>query len=290
MQDADKKPAPRWIGEALTMATARHMLADSEESAGLLATALLERIPIIGMQLRAVEVISEHVGGTARDMARDVVTALVSVLTDADSDVVTLTELYQNAARALDDAGVPYAAAPSGATDIDSRIDAVASGAENTHLDLTARIRWLAGQRPRRFYLQRVEAERDQAVADRDMWERAHDKQRDDANAWATRCKELGDERDRITDAADVTHDLLTTQIAECNTMIAELRGEVEAHEVDIAELEGQIYSDADAERDPRDARIAELEDENERLTNEVSDLEDQVDEMANRDPEGRAP
>lgn len=72
------------------------------------AAALIERLPIEAMIDSAT--VSVHGDlATDRRVARDVVTAIVKLLADGDPEVVELTELYQGASKALDDAGVPYA-------------------------------------------------------------------------------------------------------------------------------------------------------------------------------------
>lgn len=141
---------PKWIEEALTEATS---FPDGEVDAALLTAALIDRLPLERM-IRAAAFgpyVDTDVPTVLRmEAARRIVCAAVAEMADGDADTVILTALYQDACRALDVAGVPYANA-----------DEVP-----VPLDLTARIRWLAMQRPTRLDLQRVEAEKDEARDD----------------------------------------------------------------------------------------------------------------------------
>lgn len=145
--------APRWIAEAIAAASDGLTMGDSpgvEE----LATALIERLPLEAL---AVELDRER--SADRDAS---LMAMVRVLTDGDPEVVELTELYQSACLALDEAGVPYASER-----VDSDEASATFGSKfSESLNLADRIRWLAQQRPTRLDLQRVEAERDDFRSD----------------------------------------------------------------------------------------------------------------------------
>jgi len=167
--------APRWIAEALdalvltddvvtmlpgesaTLNGRYRLLPEAIETA---ARALIERLPVEAMAKAGCEAVIAHhaqpmtnpgIHGAAIAM----VTRMISVLADGDPEVVELTELYQGAVKVLNEVGVPYA--------VDERRDDTGlSGPMRTgqlHLDLAARVRWLAQQRPTRLDLQRVEAE-----------------------------------------------------------------------------------------------------------------------------------
>lgn len=126
------KCGPRWIREAFDV---------GGSEVGSLIKALVERLPLQRMQDEVVAVLAGK-SGTCEDedplleLADLVVDAIVVVLTD-DDEVVTLTELYQGASRALDKAGAPYAEQ------------------DGAQLDLPERIRWLADQRPTRIGMER---------------------------------------------------------------------------------------------------------------------------------------
>lgn len=139
--------APRWIAEAIEAAY------ENGPGDGKLATALIERLPLEAI---AAELVRER--STDRDAS---LMAIVRVLTDGDPEVVSLTELYQGACKALDDAGVPYASSVG-------ELGAMVTLGPAEPLDLADRIRWLAQQRPTRLELQRVEAERDWMSKSRD--------------------------------------------------------------------------------------------------------------------------
>jgi hypothetical protein len=145
---------PKWIAAALEDATPGQPFRGVDDDA--LAAALIERLPIEAM-VRAV--LGYNNPRDASDLVRQVVRLAVSALSDGDTDAVTLTALYQEASKALDVAGVPYA-----------NNDEVP-----VPLDLSARIRWLAQQRPTRLDLQRVEAERDEARANASEFRRQLD-------------------------------------------------------------------------------------------------------------------
>lgn len=144
------KAAPKWISEAIEAGTVTHRggevfplirLVDSEK----LAAALLDHLPIDRM-VRAAAFgpdVNTNIPAVLRvQAARWIVVDALTALTDGDADVVTLTSLYQDASRALDVSGVPYA------NDDEAPVQ----------LDLAARIRWLAMQRPGRPDLQRIAA------------------------------------------------------------------------------------------------------------------------------------
>jgi hypothetical protein len=165
--------APRWIAEAIEAATEHHR---GEVFADLrlirdekLAAALIERLPVEAMaasvliscwdvdQLtRACPHTWEAADAAFPPPARvqaDIAARIARVLADGDPEIVTLTDLYQSACRALDAAGVPYAAAY--ADDGDQQI---------MPLNLVGRIRWLAQQRPTRLELQRLQSDRDAQI------------------------------------------------------------------------------------------------------------------------------
>jgi hypothetical protein len=139
--------APRWIAEALDASLTRRD-EEADVSADELAAALIERLPIEAMYAAGCALRPEE------RTVMGIVRAAMGVLSDGDPEVVELTELYQAASRALDDAGVPYAV-------------------NTAEVYLAGRIRWLAEQRPTRLDLQRVEAERDLARAMHQDAERA---------------------------------------------------------------------------------------------------------------------
>lgn len=125
----------------------------------------------------------------------------------SDSVATTLTDLYQNAARALDTAGVPYG--------IDQHDPARGAGEPPGPLDLAGRIRWLARQRPTAIELVRVEAERDAArdelvavTAQRDALDAVASKaaqDRDDARDQRDDLKEeISQLRTKVARASDV--------------------------------------------------------------------------------------
>jgi hypothetical protein len=154
---SESKIAPRWIAEAIDAGVLG-------VSSRRLAAALIERLPIEAMMADIRQRIA-GVAGITGDwigaVAGLAMSGAVHVLTDGDPEVVELAELYLGACRALDMAGVPYAAAY--ADDGDQQV---------MPLNLAGRIRWLAQQRPTRLDLQRVEAERDVAraqVAEKDV-------------------------------------------------------------------------------------------------------------------------
>jgi hypothetical protein len=139
---------PKWIEEAIEVC-----YVDNDFDESRLPAALLERLPIEAMARAAAfapEVDTKIPAVLRLATARRVVVNAVSALADGNVDVITLTLLYQCASSALDRAGVPYA-----------NDDEVPKP-----LDLTARIRWLAMQRPTRLELARVEAERNEARAE----------------------------------------------------------------------------------------------------------------------------
>jgi hypothetical protein len=154
--------APRWIAEALDACSP----IGTSAIADTVAAALIERLPINEMARAMAD---------AEANRADQLVSIVRVLSDGDPEVVELTELYQAASKALDDAGVPYAAAY--ADDGDQQV---------MQLNLAGRIRWLAQQRPTKLALEgavasceeyrqalmvtgnklkQVEAERDSLVA-----------------------------------------------------------------------------------------------------------------------------
>lgn len=151
--------APRWIVDAIE---ACESAAPGVLHVDQLPTALIERLPLEALrgavQIKAADAQAVYDAGPKMwwgdetfapppRVIAEIVGRVVCVLTDGDPEVVELTELYQDACRALDDAGVPHAQEPDdGPTE---------------QLNLAARIRWLAQQRPTRLDLQRVEAERE---------------------------------------------------------------------------------------------------------------------------------
>jgi len=147
--------APRWILEALDVAWSEGRA--FSDIAARLTKEMFERLPIAEMT-RGVRDEIDGIAGLSGDWSAAIaglaVSKAVQVLA-ADHDVVTIAELYQDAARALDAAGVPY-------------------GADGHALmDMPARIRWLAQQHPTRSELARVEAERDQVA--RELEQCRHD-------------------------------------------------------------------------------------------------------------------
>jgi hypothetical protein len=145
--------APRWISEALAASWDGLSMGDVPGFDDI-ARELLERLPIDAMRAAALTSLDDVAANRpAEQHSAIATTAIVRVLSDGDPEVVELTELYQAASKALDDAGVPYA---------------VNTAEVYRPLDLAGRIRWLAQQRPTRLELQRVEAERD-------AWHRRYD-------------------------------------------------------------------------------------------------------------------
>lgn len=140
--------APRWIAEAIDATYGDGVDICTSVDVDKIAAALIERLPIEAMAAAGCEAITTGTPGNPMAAAVAMVSAMVLVLAEGDPEVVQLTELYQGACKALDDAGVPY-----GAEGVDF----------DRPLDLAGRIRWLAQQRPTRLELQRVEAERDDA-------------------------------------------------------------------------------------------------------------------------------
>jgi hypothetical protein len=216
--------APRWIAAA--MDDELFELDDSERAD--FARSLIERLPINEMARAMAD---------AEANRADQLVSIVRVLSDGDPEVVELTELCQAASKALDDAGVPYAAAY--ADDGDQQV---------MQLNLAGRIRWLAQQRPTKLALEgavasceeyrqalmvtgnklkRVEAERESFRADvihvraiaevigqRDATIKSLTAERDEAQrmlglaraAVATellRCADLTAERDRLAEECE---------------------------------------------------------------------------------------
>lgn len=138
--------APRWITDALAAACCSiGRMADVEPD--VLARELIERLPIERM-IDAIAVLP-----STRDAAAEVVSRIVEVLS-GDPEVVTLTQLYQDATRALDVAGAPYAEELQGQHD-----------AYIVQLDLAGRIRWLS--RLLTDTVTKLDVERDEREADR---------------------------------------------------------------------------------------------------------------------------
>lgn len=165
--------APRWISEAIDVAY------DNGPGDGKLAAALIERLPIEAM-IDAIAVLP-----STREACISLVAKVAHVLTDGDPEVVELTELYQDACRALDEAGVPYAIDVEVPASImiestigdlaphkPAEVREVPAHPGSLQMGLPDRIRWLVSERPTRLELQRVEAERDQL---RTMYECASD-------------------------------------------------------------------------------------------------------------------
>lgn len=139
--------APLWISRALDACSPIPTTGITDR----VAESLLEHLPVEEIR----RVIRKRIAGVAGitgdwigAIAGSVTEGAVNVLAgDINHDVVTVTELYNKAAKALDAAGVPYAE--------DDR----------TPMMLQQRIAWLAARRPTILTLQRVEAERDTALS-----------------------------------------------------------------------------------------------------------------------------
>lgn len=144
--------APRWIVDAL--GDAYDMRGRPGRSADKIATALMERLPI--------EAMIDAIAGppSTRDTCTTLIAKIIAALCDGDPEVVSFTELYQDACRALDDAGAPYAidaesspdlAIESTAGEMTPRkpveVSHVPAHRATIQLDLAGRIRWLARQR-----------------------------------------------------------------------------------------------------------------------------------------------
>lgn len=201
--------APSWILDAL-------MNSDLEESLDRIANELLERLPIVDIS-NALDL------PTKAEALRGVVAAL-----SRNAEVVKLTELYQDACRALDAAGVPYSTLPPGPMVHDAEGYPAAEP-----LSLAGRIRWLAQQRPTALELQRVTTERDHALFKekrtaellatecslsmntmREMFTARHERdaaitERDEARAMAKRRTEVDDAIRSMMAAHGVKLDLL---------------------------------------------------------------------------------
>ena len=150
--------APRWIAEAIDAVSHVERGGDVFRSIPVvdverLPVELLDRLPVEAM-VRAATIPVHGDEATDRRVAREAIRNVVAILADEKEDAVTLAQLYEDASRALDAAGVPY-------------------GVEGAALmDMPARIRWLAEQRPRAIDVKRVEAERDAARASLDALRR----------------------------------------------------------------------------------------------------------------------
>lgn len=188
--------APRWISEALDAAAPAGVMGTDADA---LAAALIERLPIEAM---VAGLAAFEGGGWMRPEAYKGVTAIVRMLTDGDPEVVQFTELYQDAAKALDAAGVPYGEDRDGV---------------HVFFELGSRIRSLAAQRPIRLDLQRVEAERDLARQELSIERLALlqvGEARDAVAAWLDR-ERAEREADRV--AAVESADAMAAQIADAS-------------------------------------------------------------------------
>jgi hypothetical protein len=137
---------PSWIKDPVTAYS--HPLED-DDHIDRIVRSIVENLPIDRL-IRALGGPGgplEHLTGIT---VRAAVAAVVEELSK-DAEVKTLTQLYDDARRALDRTGAPYA---------DAQGDA---------LDLPARIRWLDEQRPTRLDLEREAnvAAQDLAIAKR---------------------------------------------------------------------------------------------------------------------------
>lgn len=236
---------PRWIRESLEASW--HSGRAFTELAGHLAKAMIERLPLVALTAAVIEQLGGDSGAgqddrVTLDYADRVVKAVVATLT-ADAEVVTLTELYQNAARALDHAGVPYG--------VERRVDETGlsgPGGGTMLLDMPARIRWLAAQRPTRLEMAREISTAVAAAAPDYVQLRAElDETRAEVKRWQ---------------ACDARSEALCeSRLLEIN----ELRAKIEQLELTVAS---------------RDDRLAELVSENENQAAIITDLESALDDM----------
>lgn len=242
--------APRWIAEALEATLMEPGVGDIDVNR--LAHHLLERLPIEAMATAAVGAMAKGAGDQVASVAVSMVGATIGVLAE-DPDVVTLTELYQSACRVLDEAGVPYA--------VDKRRDDTGlSGPPQTgqlQLDLAARIRWLAQQRPTRLELQRVEAEREdlrsdaihaRALADvigvrdakiKELAERVGVLERDNLR---TAMVDTRGEWHEVASKLAAERDNLRKNFAVAVSQVADLEAQIEGLEAEVADIEGQLF------------------------------------------------
>lgn len=224
-----------------------------------LVAAIIEHLPLEEMAEHMAKAL--ELNGYKWEASRPAMYGVVDALTNGNSEVMQLAELYQGACKALDEAGVPYA------------LDLAADGKE-TPLHLAGRIRWLAQQRPIRAELEAVEATRDGAI--KLAADRSEELARITAERDHTRLMHEGAAAD--LDAERKRHQATIDEFAKGEL---ELIGRAERAEADaiharaLAEVIGQ-----------RDARIKALEAENTRILGQLAQASDMNGKLAERGAE----